>query len=102
MNKHVDFLKLDIEGAETTVIKDCADYLGNVDNIFVEYHSFLSEKQTLDELLNILKKTNFRVQIQTQFLFSSAISFKIKSVWHGLTTEYILDIENNISAKLSI
>lgn len=88
LNKHVDFLKLDIEGAETTVIKDCADYLGNVDNIFVEYHSFLSEKQTLDELLSILKKNNFRVQIQTQFYSPQPFLSR--------TSQYGMDLQLNI------
>jgi FkbM family methyltransferase len=63
----VDFLKLDIEGAETNVILDCADCLQNVENLFIEYHSFPNEQQRLDELLHTLKKSNFRIQIQTQF-----------------------------------
>src|SRR6476646_4373490 len=36
----VDFLKLDIEGAEVDVLADCADRLSNVRHLFVEYHSF--------------------------------------------------------------
>jgi FkbM family methyltransferase len=63
----IDFLKLDIEGAEYKVLADCSDSLHNVQNIFVEYHSFADEEQQLYELIGILKKANFRIQIQTQF-----------------------------------
>ena len=63
LNKPVDFLKLDIEGAETEVIKDCQNLLCNVNNLFVEYHSFVDEEQTLYILLNILHEAGFRVHI---------------------------------------
>jgi FkbM family methyltransferase len=62
-DKKVDFLKIDIEGAETTVIKDCGDLLQNVDRLFVEYHSFAGQDQTLPELLSILKASGFRLNI---------------------------------------
>ena len=58
-----DFLKIDIEGAETVVIEDCADLLINVNNLFVEYHSFDGKEQKLDILLSILKKSGFRYYI---------------------------------------
>ena len=38
LNRNVDFLKIDIEGAECEVLEDCQDDLKNVQNIFVEYH----------------------------------------------------------------
>lgn len=63
MEENVDFLKIDIEGAEITVIKECINKLSNVKNIFVEYHSFANEIQNVDELLNILKQLNYRVYI---------------------------------------
>lgn len=61
--KPVDFLKLDIEGAETEVIKDCQDLLFNIDNLFIEYHSFVNETQTLHIIINILSKAGFRLHI---------------------------------------
>ena len=73
LKSKVDFLKLDIEGAETDVILDSADYLDNVDNIFVEYHSFVDEKQRIDELLNSLIQSGFRIQIQTKFSSSQPL-----------------------------
>ncbi|MCB0192838.1 MAG: FkbM family methyltransferase [Anaerolineae bacterium] len=67
LHQEIDFLKLDIEGAEVEVVLDCSDYLQNVRNIFVEYHSFEGQEQRLDELLCILNKSGFRVQIHSQF-----------------------------------
>lgn len=63
LSQSVDFLKLDIEGAETEVMKDCQDLLGNVENIFVEYHSFVNQRQTLDVLIGILSDAGFRLHI---------------------------------------
>lgn len=59
--KKVDFLKIDIEGAETTVLKDCEDVLHNVENLMVEYHSFIDKPQTLHEILTILSNSGFRI-----------------------------------------
>lgn len=67
LSQPVDFLKLDIEGAETAVLKECANCLHQVNNLFVEYHSFWEDHQAINEILSILKKANFRVSIQSQF-----------------------------------
>lgn len=63
LTRPVDFLKLDIEGAETEVIKDCQDLLLNVNNMFVEYHSFVNETQSLHFILNVLHEAGFRLHI---------------------------------------
>lgn len=63
LDRRVDLLKIDIEGAETEVLKDCVDVLGNVDNLFVEYHSFVDGPQTLHEITDILAKAGFRLHI---------------------------------------
>ena len=63
LSQPVDFLKLDIEGAETEVIKDCQDLLFNVENCFVEYHSFINEPQTLHMIINILSEAGYRLHI---------------------------------------
>ena len=62
-NNEVDFLKIDIEGAETEVLFECQDELKNVKNLFIEYHSFANEKQTLSIILDILEKNDFRYYI---------------------------------------
>jgi FkbM family methyltransferase len=63
LNEPVDFLKIDIEGAETEVMRDCQDQLVGVDHLFVEYHSHIRQEQTLDELLSIFKNAGFRYHI---------------------------------------
>lgn len=66
LHRHVDLLKLDIEGAETDVLLDCADAIKNVDNLFVEYHSFIGQNQRLDEMLGVLKQAEFRYHLQPE------------------------------------
>lgn len=60
----VDFLKIDIEGAEYEVIKDCANSLHNVEHMFLEYHGKVSETYKLNEILQILEKNEFSVYIK--------------------------------------
>ncbi len=60
----IDFLKLDIEGAETQVLLECEAYLSQVKNIFIEYHSFSQQKQTLSTILSILENNGFRYYIE--------------------------------------
>ncbi|MBS1737222.1 MAG: FkbM family methyltransferase [Bacteroidetes bacterium] len=70
LTQHVDFLKIDIEGAELVVLKDSADMLKNVERIFVEYHSFINEKQHLGDIIETLKDAGFRVHITAPGLTS--------------------------------
>ena len=65
LDRRVDFLKVDIEGAETETLADCADRLGNVENLFVEYHSFDGERQTLDALVRLLADAGFRLHVHS-------------------------------------
>jgi len=64
LNEKIDFLKLDIEGAEIDVLADCSDRLMNVENLFVEYHSPKDQPQQLDRLLSILKQNHFRYYLK--------------------------------------
>jgi FkbM family methyltransferase len=66
LTEPVDLLKIDIEGAETDVLLDCADRLGLVQNLSVEYHSFVDRPQRLHELLSVLAAAGFRVQVLTE------------------------------------
>lgn len=60
----IDMLKIDIEGAEFEVLNDCRNSLANVKNIFIEYHSFVNNKQNLSEILQILENNKFRYFIK--------------------------------------
>lgn len=68
LNKNrVDFLKLDIEGAEFEVLKDCRDLLGALKFAFVEFHSIHDKRQDLGALISLFEDNGFRVHIHTQF-----------------------------------
>ena len=67
LQQRVDFLKLDIEGAEYPVLKDCEPFLKNVKHIFVEYHSFINQEQKLEEILAMLKNAGFRYHLKQSF-----------------------------------
>lgn len=60
----IDFLKIDIEGSETKVLKRIANKLDKVENIFLEYHSIVNEQQTLDEIIFVLRENGFRVSFE--------------------------------------
>lgn len=64
LNEEVDFLKIDIEGAEYEVLKDIAPKLKNVAKLFVEYHGTFQQNNELVEMLDILVKNNFRFYIK--------------------------------------
>lgn len=91
LNKPVDFLKIDIEGAETTVLKDCKEQLSNVKKIFVEYHSFANQKQELPELIQLLTESGFRLNINTPGLISNQPFVKLNQ-YNGM------DMQLNIYA----
>lgn len=66
IGEQVDFLKMDIEGAEIDVI--CSSQkLDLVDRLFVEYHSFTGKEQELGRLLEKLRLSGFRYYIQEQY-----------------------------------
>lgn len=63
----VDMLKMDIEGAEDLVLKECVEKLTQVENIFIECHSFQNKKQDLNIILSILTEVGFTYQIHEQY-----------------------------------
>lgn len=67
LNRPIEMLKIDIEGPEYLILKDCEDLLFNINHIFIEYHSFYDEEQHLDDLLNILKRQGFRYHLKESF-----------------------------------
>lgn len=64
LDQKVDFLKIDVEGAETEILKDCAESLTMVDYLFVEYHSHSKEQQTLHDILSIIQDAGFRYHVK--------------------------------------
>jgi FkbM family methyltransferase len=66
----VDFLKIDIEGAELAVLEECETKLHMVQNIFIEFHSFIESRQELSVLVAILERNGFRYHINSPGLTS--------------------------------
>ncbi len=73
LREPIDFLKMDIEGAEVDVLMHCGNELKNVSNLFVEYHSFADQPQRFNDLAGILTEAGFRYQIHTQFASKSPL-----------------------------
>jgi FkbM family methyltransferase len=71
INESVDFLKIDIEGAETDVLLEAKEKLHLVKNIFIEYHSFMDQPQTLDQILKILSASGFRYYVDVPLALSN-------------------------------
>jgi len=61
LNENVDFLKLNIAGAELEVLEDCVDLLGNVKNIFIELHSKSIKCDKRENVLSILTNAGFEI-----------------------------------------
>jgi FkbM family methyltransferase len=76
----IDFLKIDIEGAEVVVIEDCKNYLENVQQIFIEFHSTINKRQQLDSILSILANNNFRYFIESVTLCNERPFIKRKAI----------------------
>lgn len=63
LRQPVDYLKMNIEGAELGVLREAAKYLHNVRQLAVEYHGFPHTGQVLHEILALLDETGFRYAI---------------------------------------
>lgn len=64
IKRRVDFLKIDIEGAEYEVLKDIVDELHFVQNMFLEYHGKFEQNIELVEMINIVKNAGFNFYIK--------------------------------------
>jgi FkbM family methyltransferase len=56
---HIDFLKMDIEGAEFGIFRDSTRWLDGVDNLAMEVHNTVGNP---DEIIQQLQKQGFRVK----------------------------------------
>lgn len=64
LERPVDFLKLDIEGAEYEVLLDCEDALHQVGHFFLEYHGTVGDTPKLTRLLNMMENAGFSCYIR--------------------------------------
>jgi len=65
----VDLLKIDIEGAEMDVLRDCREFIRKdwISHLYVEYHSHVAEPQSLHDLLALLAAGGYRYHILPAF-----------------------------------
>ena len=87
----VDFLKIDIEGAEWEVIQEIEKKIKSVKRVFIESHSFINKEQDLHKILNLLSKNDFRYYI-TEGAVASRNPFLIKKKFLNM------DLQVNIHA----
>ncbi len=90
LKNQVDFLKMDIEGAEYEVIKDIRQELVNVQNLFIEYHGNFDQNKELNEILAILNENGFKYYIK------EATSVYDHPLLRGKKDLYMYDIQLNI------
>ncbi len=88
LNKPVDFLKIDIEGAEYRVLKDCWELLSNVKNLFIEYHLMPGEQSHLHEILNWVQTVGF--------------SYYIKEAWSNMDYPFMKEYKDTFQLQLNI
>jgi FkbM family methyltransferase len=85
----IDFLKIDIEGAETKVIPHIESCFNKIDRLFVEFHSFKGKNQDINEVIGVLSKY-FRLYIDNP-------SFRNEPFFPSKKT-YAMDLQLNIFA----
>ncbi|RSK40831.1 FkbM family methyltransferase [Hymenobacter perfusus] len=93
LTEKIDFMKIDIEGAEMDVLRDCQDELHWVENLFIEYHSAGNKPQELPELLSMLSAAGFRYYINSAWQ-----KMKHPFVEHPIHTTSSYDLQLNIFA----
>lgn len=70
LKEPIDFLKIDIEGAEFTVLEHIKSHLFHVKNLFIEYHSDKRINQELHHLLTIISEAGFRYYLKEAAILS--------------------------------
>jgi FkbM family methyltransferase len=90
LNRNIDFLKIDIEGAEYEVLKDISNELKLVKNMFLEYHGTFEQNNELVEMIEIVKNAGFNFYIKEAASIYETPFFRYKNP----NTSY--DIQLNI------
>ena len=85
----IDFLKIDIEGAEYEVLLDIQDKLHMVEQLFIEYHGLFEENAKLETMLSILTKNHFKYYLESVPVYDTPFSRKKNGLF---------DVQQNIYA----
>ena len=70
----IDFVKIDIEGAEGGVLEEIVPQLPHVRRLFVEDHSIVGRPQTLPRILTLLQDAGFRLVVQCDYAPSAPLT----------------------------
>ena len=84
--EHTDYLKMDIEGCETMVIRDISSKLSSIEYMFIEFHEGrmkLNNSNSISEIITYLEDNGFTVNI--------AKSYATENNTHYRPMEYIAD-----------
>ncbi len=78
LNQPIDLLKLDIEGVEEEVIRECADDLSVVRNLILEYHGTpkTNPANRFEEIVRILEGVGFKLR-----LFQGGKERGLRTLW---------------------
>lgn len=90
LDEPVDFLKMDLEGAETEVLESSQN-LGQVEFLFVEHHSFAHQSRTLERVLRCLTSAGFCYWLKPQFAPARP--------WEKIEMNEGMDLQVNIFAR---
>jgi len=90
LTRDVDFLKIDIEGAEYRVLTDIEEKLSLVKNLFLEYHGTFDQNRELTTIFDMLSANGFHYYIKEAAAIHEHPFLKRKSI----STSY--DIQLNI------
>ncbi len=64
IDRSVDFLKLDIEGAEYLVLIDIYPKLDIIQSMFIEYHGSFKQNNELNQILQMITEKDFKYYIK--------------------------------------
>lgn len=93
----ITMLKMDIEGAEVAVLEDCAEQLPKIQHLFIEYHAYIGQAQSLSKILTLLEAKGFR------YYLSNPHQKEAPLVNHfPKEKEATMDLQMNIHAYQSI
>jgi FkbM family methyltransferase len=85
----IDFLKLDVEGAEYEVVKDIEEFLPSIQNIFCEFHQggCIKSRHML-AILDMLEKASFELRISVSNNFKSLLQNRpLQNITQKCSTE---------------
>ncbi len=75
LNQKIDFLKIDIEGAELDVLIESKEFLKNVNYLFCEYHHAL-QNPNLGKIITILEEVGFDINITKSYSYSRGTRYR--------------------------